>query len=48
MSYDVCVMQWLIVKIDKTNKLMLETYAVLSVMRSKTKYYSILKAFHQV
>ena len=43
MSCDMCVMQWLTVKIDKSNKLILKEEAVLRVIRSKTKHYVMQK-----
>ena len=43
MSYDMCVMQWLIAD-DKTNALMITEEVVLIVMRSKIKFY-VMKTF---
>ena len=40
-----CVMQWLKAKTNKNNKQMLKTEVVLNVIRSETKYYSMLKTY---
>ena len=45
MSYDMCVMQWLKAKTNERNKLMLKAEAVLIVIRSETKHYSMLKIY---
>ena len=41
MSYDMCMMQWLIAKTDKKNTLMPKEEVVLIFIRSVTKYYFI-------
>ena len=48
MSYDMCLMQCIIVNIDKRNKLILEEESVLRVIRSETKYYLMLQIFLQM
>ena len=48
MCYDTYVMHWLIAKINKSNKLMLKAEVVLNVIRSETKFYSMLKTYVQM
>ena len=44
--HDMCVMQWMVAKINKQNKRMLKAEAVLRVMRSKTKILRKSKSLH--
>ena len=48
MSYDMCVTHWLIAKTNKKNKQMLKAEVVLNVIRSVTKFYSMLKTYLQM
>ena len=45
MCYVTYVMHWLISKINKRTKLMLKAEVVLNVIRSETKFYSMLKTY---
>ena len=45
MSYDMCVMPWLIAKTGIKKTLMLKAEVVLRFIRSKTKYYLMLKTY---
>ena len=45
MSYDMCVTHWLIANTNKRNKHMLKSEVILNVIRSETKFYSMLKTY---
>ena len=45
MSYYMCVMQRLIVKIDKSNKMLIKAEAVLKIIGLVTKYSLMLQTF---
>ena len=45
MSYDLCMMQWLIAKTRKKNKLMLKAEYVLILMKLDVKSYYMLKIY---
>ena len=46
MYYDMCVMKWVITRIDERNKLMMKAEDALRAMRSETKYYLIPRTFY--